>query len=152
MNKPRSEDLIAVFRSTEEMADTADKFDMFKYFNNRQMSIIHSIAANASVEVAFDLIKTIKVNETFSGQSNNASQIIITKLYLLSSSEDVQCCDKVSEVLEDIPSDLDLNTSPFKCCQNILWGKGDSYGKESNWQSAIAWSLCLISGIEVPRS
>jgi hypothetical protein len=97
------------------MPDSADKFEMFKYSYNRQMSMIHTIAANSSVEVAFDLIKTIKVIETFSGQNDVASRIIITKLKLLSSSEDVQCCDKVKEVLEDIPSDLDLNTSPFKC-------------------------------------
>lgn len=100
--------------------------------------MIHLISKHSSVDLAFSLIKTIPQPELIHGESDHQAQLIITQLYLLSTSDSCSS-DKLDQVLASLPTNVDVSSSPFKSCQALLWARGDVFAKQKLWPQAISW-------------
>jgi hypothetical protein len=100
---------IQEFKTLQNKSCEEGKFEML-------MAMIHLISKQVSCDVAFKLIQSIECDKNHS-QSNIESQLIISKIFLLTSSSTNDASDMIQDIINEIPIDLDINSNPFKCCQ-----------------------------------
>lgn len=87
------------------------------------MAMVHLISTKVSIEIAFKCIQLIPPsdhdNSLNASENKWGSQIVLSKLYLLTSLDEKGEIDgaiaKVNEIIEDLSEGLD--TEPLKACQ-----------------------------------
>lgn len=101
-------------RQTKQGPMDEEAFDMF-------MAMVHMTARKTSIDIALKCINLVPDMCAGLGKNSDSmnSQLLITKLYLLTAMEQdaSTAVDSVNVLLEDIPDSTDLSQAPFKSSQ-----------------------------------
>lgn len=92
------------FDELNSQPDSSEKFDHL-------MAMVHLFAEKVNHEFAFEQIQKINLSKE---SHSNESQLIVSKIFLLSSLKNPKMLE---DIMKKIPADLDMSSSPFRCCQ-----------------------------------